>query len=187
MKIQHLFVPAILALAIGTPVRAQEKPVGLQVRMGIPVENVSEATGRKPAPGASIHVEMDVEDGYRWRMGGGADRWGYGKWDSRPGVSGQVSAVHFEVEGLKFLRPDTEVVRLGPYLHVGVRVVLWTVADVSPEVDLRTSRSTTHLAASFGMGYRLRSWLDLELKGWYGHADPQFRGGAYSFGATFRF
>lgn len=186
MKIQHLSLSAILALAL--PCAAQEERlIGVQLRMGIPVDNVAEATGRKVAPGASIHVEMDIEDGYRWRMGGGADRWGYGAWDGRPGVSGQVAAVFFEVEGLKFLRPDLDAVRLGPYVMFGVRTVLWTIADQSAVLDLRTSRRTTHLAASFGMGYRVAPWLDLELKGWYGHADPQFKGGAYALGATVRF
>ncbi len=178
----------MFALALVLPAGAQQVgPIGIQLRMGIPVDNIAEATGRKVAPGASIHVEMELEDGYRWRMGGGADQWGYGAWDNRPGVSGQVSAIFFEVEGLKFLRADTESVLLGPYVHFGVRTVLWTLADRSPEQDLRTKRRTTHLAASFGMGYRVSTWLDLELKGWYGHADPQFKGGSYALGATFRF
>ncbi len=188
MTFQDLLRSATLAALLAAPLAAQDlKAIGVQVRMGIPVDSVAEATGRKTAPGASVHLEFDVEDGYRFRMGGGGDRWGYGPWDGRPGVKGQVSAVHFEVEGLKFLRPDTEEHRLGPYVMFGVRAILWTVQTSSPFEDLRTSRRTTHLGASFGMGYRVRPWLDVELKGWYGHADPEFKGGSYALGTTFRF
>jgi hypothetical protein len=179
-------VLATLLSVCGLP--AQEiRHLGLQLRGSVPADNLAEATGRKVGLGASLQAEMDLEEGYRWRVALGADRWGPGPWSGRPGVRGTLDATYLELEGIRLLRADTEKDLLGPYLLAGVRFVGWNLGRTDGAADLNTSRKTTHVAGSLGFGYRFTPWLDLELKTFYGKVDPDFAGGAASLGLTLRF
>ncbi len=178
----------LVCAAITASLGAQDlRTLGLQVRASVPTENVAESTGKKTTVGASLQAEVALEGGYHWRVALGGDRWGPGPWTNRPGVTAEVSAAHLEFEFIKLLRPDVEPDHLGPYLMAGVRFVGWNVKTTDRLADLRKSRNVTHVAGSVGFGYRFAPWLDVELKTFYGRIDPDFSGGAFSFGLTYRF
>ena len=185
-------LPLLLAIASAAPLAAQAedgKILGLQLRADCPTDNVRDAVGgsSKLGFGASLQVEQDIEDGYKWRVALGMDQWGWGNWLGQDGFRGRVQATHVTLEGVKMLRPDVDEHLLGPYLFLGVTACGWTVDQKDADNGVTVTRRVVHPAGTFGLGYRVTPSWDIEARGLFGRVDPAFSGELFSLGVTFRF
>lgn len=183
----------LLLTALAMPLAAQEAEaptLGLQVRGSIPQAGLAEVVGNSdlslPGLGASLVVEVDLEEGYRARVVMGGDRWGTGDWSDRPGIEGKVSAFHLGLEGVWMLRSD-ESPSWGPYLVGGLAGYAWSVGSRNTATGASSTRRVLHVAGTFGIGFRLARSLDVELRGLGGRIDPDIFGAAIQLGVTYRF
>ena len=181
-----LALPATLALAQDP----EAASLGLQVRASLPEAGLADVVGssglKLPGLGASLVVEVDLTEGYRVRGVMGGDRWDTGDWSGRPGIQGQVSDFHLGLEGVLLLRPD-ESPSWGPYLVGGLGGYAWSVGSRDKTSGISSTRRILHVAASFGIGFRLAKSLDVELRGLGGRIDPNLFAAAIQLGLTYRY
>ena len=179
------FIPA-LALAQD----AEASSLGLQVRASIPEAGLGDVVGssglKLPGLGASLVVEVDLTEGYRVRGVMGGDRWDTGDWSGRPGIEGKVSDFHLGLEGVWLLRPD-ESPSWGPYIVGGLGGYTWSVGSHDKASGVSSTRRILHVAATFGIGFRLAKSLDVELRGLGGRIDPDLFAAAVQLGVTYRY
>lgn len=173
-----LWLCPVLALALGAQ-DADPKYMGVQIRVHNPVGDLKQQMGTY-GMGASIFVEHQLEDSFAVRLVGGMDMWGKGVSGGLTGDT-RARAYHFDVEGLKFLRPDDEPNLLGPYFVVGVGGYGWELTQNNQ------SRRTFRAGGSLGFGYRMSTHLDAEIRGHYSSPESGFNAGSVSFGLGFRF
>jgi hypothetical protein len=180
------------ALLLGLPLAAQQvepTTLGVQFRGDIPMGDLRDIVGGyvKPGLGGSVMMEQDFEDGYRGRLGLGADVWFKGAWLDRPGVNGSVNAFHLDVEAVRMLRTDADAPLTGPYVLAGVGLYTWAVSTEDTINNTKISRQVSHLAATFGFGWRLNGHMDMELKGLMGNIEPDIRAMVLSAAVTWRY
>jgi hypothetical protein len=187
------FSSTLLVCALAMPLAAQEiepPTLGLQIRGSIPQAGLAEVVGDSglslPGLGASLVVEVDLEEGYRARVVMGGDRWDSGDWSGRPGIEGKVSDFHLGVEGVWMLRSD-ESPSWGPYLVAGLAGYVWSVGSRETATGVTSTRRILHAAGTFGIGFRLARSLDVELRALGGRIDPDLFGAAIQLGVTYRF
>jgi hypothetical protein len=180
------------ALLLGLTLGAQQvepTTLGVQLRGDIPMGDLRDIVGGyvKPGLGGSVMLEEDFLDGYRGRLGLGADIWFKGKWLDKPGVNGGVNAFHLDVEAVRMLRTDADAPLVGPYVLAGVGFYTWAVSTEDTILNTKTTRQVSHLAATFGFGWRLNGHMDLEFKGLMGSIEPDIRAMVLSAAVTLRY
>lgn len=164
--------------------------MGVQARLSKAEADLKDITGssdfKLPGFGVSLLAEVDLFEGYRARMDIGVDQWRKGDWEGQAGIEGTVSAYHVGVEGLLMLKPDESPAR-GPYLLAGLGGYAWTVKRDDSATGSSTTRRVTHVAGSVGMGFRLNSTFDVELKILAGRIDPELFASAIQASMVYRF
>jgi hypothetical protein len=159
--------------------------IGVQARVSKAEAGLKDVTGSSlPGLGLSLVAELGYPDGYRARLDLGYDQWQTGDLGNRPGVEGSVSAFHVGIEGLMMLNGDEPV---GPYVLAGIGGYGWDVKDKDKTTGITTKRRGTHAAGTLGIGYRITSFLDAELKVLAGKITPDLSAAAVQFGITYRF
>lgn len=173
-----LWLCPVLALALGAQ-DANPKYMGVQARLNYPIGDLKENFGNF-GMGLGVFVEHQLEDGYAVRLVGGMDIFG-------KGLSGGLTedtrarVFHFDVEGIKFLRPDEEANLLGPYLVAGVGAYGWELTRSG------TSTRTVRWGGSAGFGYRLSPSVDAELRGHFSSPESGLNAASISAGLSYRF
>jgi hypothetical protein len=152
----------------------------------LPLAGLGDAVGglRLPGLGLSLFTEKEWEEGYKHRIAMGADYWVKGDWNERPGVEGQVSVIHLDIEGVKMLRPDGNL-DSGPYLIAGIGAYAWSVKTT--EGGSSTTERVLHVGGTAGFGYRIQRRVEIELRGMASRVNPQMFAAAIQLGLTFRF
>ncbi len=174
----------VLASALG----AQEPTTfGVQVRLSAPSDNLKDAVGGKTGFGATLGVESDFENGRKGRILLGYDGWGPGNAADQSGNRGKAAVSHLSVEAVKMLGTEGLKGFSGPFLFLGVGAYGWNVTVTDPAYGDSSTRRVVHFGASAGLGYRLGTQVDVELRITASRVDPSFMATFLSLGATYRF
>lgn len=173
-----LWLCPVFALALGAQ-DADPKYMGVQARLNYPIGDLKEASG-PVGLGLSIFLEHQLEDGYAVRLVGGMDVMGKGLGGGLTGDD-RARVFHFDVEGIKFFRPDEDPNLLGPYLVAGVGAYGWELTRGG------NSTRTVRWGGSVGFGYRMSTSVDAEIRGHYSSPESGFNAASISVGLGYRF
>lgn len=180
-------LPLLLLLAAAALGAQEPTTFGVQARLSGPSDNLKDAVGGKTGFGASLGVESDFENGRKGRILLGFDRWGPGSTADQSGNRGKASVSHLSVEAVKMLGTEGPKGFSGPFLFLGVGAYGWNVTFTDPAYGDSATRRVVHFGASAGLGYRLGTQVDVELRVTASRVDPTFMATCLSLGATYRF
>jgi len=173
-----LWLFPLFALALGAQ-DADPKYMGVQAHLNYSVGDFKDKIGSYGF-GVAVFTEHPFEDGYAMRLVGGMDVCGKGLSGGLAGGT-RSRVFHFDVEGIKMLRPDSEANLLGPYLVAGVGAYGWEV------VTGGTKTHSVRWGGSAGFGYRVDPRLDMEVRAQYSYPAPGFAAVSITAGLGLRF
>ena len=177
MKTIRLTTLALL-LATAASLQAESFRYGVQGLVNIPTNDLSNFVDSKPGPGIGLHCTFDMWDGHMLRP-----RLDYSAWPevTLTNIKQNASSLSLGGDYLFFFAGKPE--RL--YVTVGASAIRWSLEQQDTLSD--TSRNTTKLGISAGVGYQWNATIGTELRWVHSSVSKSFQADSLQGGVTFRF
>ncbi len=170
-----------LLLIAAMSLSAQESAVGMRLYALAPMGDLRDLTGGQLGGGASVFVSIPVGGGLVLRPTAGALLVPKGDTKGLTGTKTSIGSVDLMVEGLWF--PDEDPER-GAYLVGAIGLQQWRVSAIG---TTPSTRSSSRMGASVGLGYLFGAHLGFEARGIWSPVEKNLTATGVALGMTMKF